>query len=819
MCALISKLSAELPLHAQALRSYSPVVNTDQLIPGIDNIRFDASLSPKFAKFCPGFISQLLVKHSDAAQLLHNSPGAPKPADRKEFREQLQDILVTTLNRANAEKKPQLETLCQGAILKFLTQEVQAQFAAVVSQGREKVKLLQRPGQEYNPRGHQLQQTLAAFQASKRIVFRRVGRELLELIGEVRGDVVRKTRESFFGADASEQQAIFFNPLIFTEDGKNDYVNLESYVMFGNFQKDPDHFELVDAEVRSFLEWADSHSEASREYRARQEACADLTSQIEDLRRRQTEPAPKRGLFSRGSRAPEPVSLENLPERIAALESRLNGGMESFRGVAQSYSARLDEIISAPENATLLVDSFQTEPQLADARKPNGSAASAAAALQEKVDGQNQALSRLYRQFAAAGLIPYILAAYETAKIYHDFCPPLNPQQLKEALVDAGARKKVAHLIREYRLPHSAVETMEHAAAWVSNAGMREIQMVLVRFLRDYMRFQRDLRNFRAFQRLLEQIHFPLEERQRELSEMNHTLHEFLLSEEAKEPKRGKIASHVIMKADIRDSTSITAELFARELNPASYFSLNFFDPIHKLAPRYGASKVFLEGDAIILSVMETEGNPRDAYSVARTCCLAREIIEGVRAVNDRAAQKSLPVLELGIGICYQASAPMFLMDGERPIMISKALNESDRLSSCSKLAKQVLSQRNRFFNVFRMQLQSDKDNALGTEEFLLHYNVEGIEINELAFEKLCAELSMTKLVLNFPIFGDPETVELYCGTLPMGESFQKVVVRKGRIPQLNPQDYRVVEYTNRYYYEVCSSKPLHEYVSKQLGW
>src|SRR5208282_6449317 len=95
----------------------------------------------------------------------------------------------------------------------------------------------------------------------------------------------------------------------------------------------------------------------------------------------------------------------------------------------------------------------------------------------------------------------------------------------------------------------------------------------------------------------------------------------------------------------------------------------------------------------------------RYSHSVSRTCCLAREIIDGVRAVNDRAAQKSLPVVEIGIGICYQDSAPMFLMDGERPIMISKALNQSDRLSGCGKLAKQILAKRNRFFNVFVMQL------------------------------------------------------------------------------------------------------------------
>ena len=819
MCALFSKAVPEKPQEPLPFHFYSPVIQTDRLVPGVDNVRFDVSLTPKFTQFCRGFVLQLIVKHSDSAELLHKAPGPPKPAEKKEFKDQLQNLLITVLNRANREKNPQLETLAQAAILKSLILEAQSQYAEVIAQGREKLKLFQRPGQEENPRGHRLQELVSTFQKNKKAIFCRMGHELLELIQEVQSDVVRKTRESFFGSEASEPQAIFSNPLIFTEDGKNDYVNLEKYVMLGNFQKDPDHFELVDQQVRAFLEWADATSEGSQAYHSRQEVCAETSAQVEELRRRQEEPAAKRGLFSRGGRAAEPLSPEVLAERMAALEARLQEEMEAFRPFADSYAARLEEIVSAPENAALLVDFLRTEQQIAEARKAN-TGAEETASLQKKAARQSQALERFYGQFSEAGLVPYMLAAYETAKIYQGFCPPINSQRLKEALVNSAARTKVAHLITEYRLPSGSAETVERAAGWVRDAGPREIRAVLVRFLGDYMRYQHDLRNFRLLQELLDQIHLPLDPRQRELSEINHTLYQFLLEEEEKAPKEGKITSHVIMKADIRDSTSITAELFARGLNPASYFSLNFFDPIHKLMPRYEASKVFLEGDAIILSIMERDGDTRKANSVARACCLARDMVEGVRAVNDRATQKNLPLIELGIGICYQASAPMFLMDGERPIMISKALNQSDRLSGCGKLAKQILARKNRFFNVFVMQLLPAADSGGSSEEFLLHYNVEGVEINDLAFGKLCEELSMTKVELQFPLYAEPEAVELYCGTLPLGpSSFQKLVVRRGRVPQLHPKDFHIVEYTDRCYYEVCTSKPVYEYVGRQLGW
>ncbi|MBI4465185.1 MAG: hypothetical protein HY647_10820 [Acidobacteria bacterium] len=302
------------------------------------------------------------------------------------------------------------------------------------------------------------------------------------------------------------------------------------------------------------------------------------------------------------------------------------------------------------------------------------------------------------------------------------------------------------------------------------------------------------------------------------MSEINYTLYRFLLSEEEK-PVEEKIANHVILKADIRDSTSITEQLLARGLNPASYFSLNFFAPIHKLLPHYGASKVFLEGDAVILAIQEREGDSKGANSVARICCLARDMIEGVRAVNERATQKQLPLLEMGIGICFQPSAPMYLMDGESRIMISKALNQSDRLSGCGKTARQVVGNKNRFFNVFVMQVLADAEVGGLAEEFLLHYNVHGIEINEAAFTKLCQELSLSKLELKLPLLGEPEAVELYCGLFPLSPShFQRIVVRRGRVPQLDARDLHPVGYTDRYYYEVCNAKPLLDYVGRQLG-
>ena len=97
----------------------------------------------------------------------------------------------------------------------------------------------------------------------------------------------------------------------------------------------------------------------------------------------------------------------------------------------------------------------------------------------------------------------------------------------------------------------------------------------------------------------------------------------------------------------------------------------------------YGAGKVFIEGDAVILSLMEHEDAPQQWYAVSRACGLAKEMIQVVASNNAYSERTGLPYLEIGIGICYAEEAPLFLLDDGKPIMISSAIGDADRMSSC----------------------------------------------------------------------------------------------------------------------------------------
>jgi len=277
------------------------------------------------------------------------------------------------------------------------------------------------------------------------------------------------------------------------------------------------------------------------------------------------------------------------------------------------------------------------------------------------------------------------------------------------------------------------------------------------------------------------------------------------------------VIHHVVLKADIRESTTLTRTLFERGLNPASYFSLNFYDPINKLLPKYEAKKVFIEGDAVILAVFEREGEP--ALGVARTCVLAREMIEIVKAYNERSLASGLPPLEIGIGISYQDSAPMYLMDGSHQIMISRAINESDRLSSCSKGVRAHLEERDLLFNVFSFKTVADEATGGNPDEFLLRYNVGGIHLNQAAFAKLQSEVSLQAYDLQVPMIWNTRSVRVYATMVPVAQGvFHRLIVREGQIAHVDPRDFSIKEVTQGRYYEVCTHPRICQAIENAQG-
>ncbi len=713
------------------LGSYTPLVEFKGLVPGVDNVRYDVSLSSSFIEISRAHIARLIAKAGNVEDLLNLkaiqsyrdvqvSHGKPNQAgnDVTDFKRRLTELQVAALNRAKNENNNSLDLLARVAVLKFLRTELTEQFGSTLEQLRAKVKAFEGPRHNGGGKVVELREACAAFQLGKKTVLRKAAHELFHTLREVEKETLVRMRRSLLGTSEGPGYDLFVNQLIFSENGRDDHMNAEHYVMFGNFDKDPDRYPRVLELARGFL---------------------------------------------------------------ASLELSID----------QDY----DDLLAYPENAQELVGAGLPEESSAKGKTQRA-----------LLDEWTELLDR-------EGALEYIVAAYETAAMLSEYSPTINAQQLKHALISREERARVESLMQEQSKLSPA--TFHNALRRASGLRGADRGKLAGRFLRDFMRYHRDLRRLELLNSLMDQVSVITNEKLRNLSEINSTLYEFLLPEEDK-PAEERVIHHVILKADIRDSTTLTRTLFERGLNPASYFSLNFFEPVNKLLPKYEASKVFIEGDAVILALFEREGE--QGFGVARTCVLAREMISIVKAYNQKSEKDGLPTLELGLGISYQDSAPMYLMDGNSRIMISKALNESDRLSSCHKGARKVLNGTQGLFSVYTFQTVEDEVTGGNPDEFLMRYNIGGIHMSQEAFAKLQQEISLQAFDLKVPTMWPNEAVRIHTGLVPLGQGlFHRIVIREGRVPRVEAVDLSLKRWTERRYFEVCTNESIYEFVEHRL--
>ncbi|MBS3809665.1 MAG: hypothetical protein KGY38_05890, partial [Desulfobacterales bacterium] len=295
-----------------------------------------------------------------------------------------------------------------------------------------------------------------------------------------------------------------------------------------------------------------------------------------------------------------------------------------FTETGMAEQTEPDRIIKNPANMDLLFNFFDTRSLLYKEKKKRQPDTGRVKDLAARSGAQKKMLQMIYREFKREKLLECIVAVYEVPKIAQEYCPPLSPQELLQYLVVPRARKNIARKVKRFKKytgKKISLSRLKKARRFVRVSGEQKKKR-LVRFLKDFAAYHRDLENYHLFNEKADCIYLAEDDRTVRLSRENNTLYEFLFPKEHETGKH-EIAGHVVIKADVRGSTEIIDRMKARGLNPASNFSLNFFDPINRLLPRYGAHKIFIEGDAVILSIFEYATTPARSYSVARACGLS----------------------------------------------------------------------------------------------------------------------------------------------------------------------------------------------------
>lgn len=733
---------------AQPILLIAPVwspLQLDVLKTGIDNVHIDVFLDPHFCRHTVSLIDALLEERTTTKRRFNDQPSAEVQQQLDHFNEACSSLLVTSIYQAKQSDGMVRVQLLELSLLKFILEKVKSRAEQLLQDLRN--RLLATSSTDKNTQ--QSYERSVWINNNYNRLLQKITSDLFNQIYWAEMAEPRTLRQNLFGQPWSLSIDLLSNPVL-QSDNWQDHDLLTT------------HYVLISQDIDSIYG-----------YNCLSESIDSWLMLIGEI-----------------------ISLEQQ----APTETPV---LANWQGQLLKFSWR-----DVPENIEALFNAEATLQQLQETPDQ--------AKLKDLLLNQQKALKLLAELVQQAGIASHILAAYETPVLFENYARLLKPYVLYQGLcgdisVDQVWNKlQIAEKTRPLRRATDKALTkipLQEALKRVNRQQKQMPNTVLYRFIHDFVTYRRDLKQRHLLHHEMARFHLLSAENDVRLSRANYLLYEFL-EQTPEQPQHDSIRCHVILKADVRGSTTITSELRKRGLNPATHFSRTFFNPIRQFIETFGAEKVFIEGDAVILSVFEYALQPKHWLSVARACGLARSMLAVVEAQNRFSIEHHLPVLELGLGICYAESAPDFLYDGDQRIMISPAIGDADRLSSCSwKLRRHFANQPNLLTRVMVFQ-QSANDRFKGEKGITtFRYNLNGIELDSAGFAKLCSEMALKQIKLKLP--DDKHSSNFFVGHYTdMHDNGHQVVVRQGQVSIWQENSLQFMP-TDAVYYEVVTHPRL----------
>src|SRR5216683_7430556 len=359
------------------LKSYNVTIPMGSLAISVDNIHHDVYLSPRFIQTARDYLFELIRQSTSATYFSGIELHKTKGPDNATFRKLLTELLQSALTQAKYYKNIEIDLLFRLAILKYLTLELGNQFGNLILEGKEWIR---QRGEHFerSQQAHVIKARLSELQSARRAVIRGVGQQVAYVISEVEDSVISKTRRALFGEDFAPLYELLKNRLIFLDGCKDDVFFLENYVLLGNYARDPDRFEAMDALFQEFLREAGftvsqepPHTEAIQAHTALLEAVQTIRSDIALLeeQREETRKRLERGesFFRKfmNSSAPADLkaSLNDLELRLKHQELKLeelgpqiDSARQKLDFFVKDHSGKLGEYLNEPDNAKRLFD-------------------------------------------------------------------------------------------------------------------------------------------------------------------------------------------------------------------------------------------------------------------------------------------------------------------------------------------------------------------------------------------------------------------------------------------------------------------------------
>ncbi|MGB5834305.1 MAG: hypothetical protein WBG92_20295 [Thiohalocapsa sp.] len=760
--------------------------DTDGFAEGIDNVHVDVHLSPRFRDLAVRTVRNLI-----AEELMASARHAPvqlvSANDLERFRRRYTRLFESVLERDRSALSDDLLALLQLSLLRWMLGVAERENHAIQEdyQRARQESLLTGSG-----RNLQLHEQLVLLKRHGSTINRRVLKMLFRQIRKLEAGPLSRLRSSVSTEVWPFPQQAFFNPLLMTSD-PGDAQELAAEYPVASLGE-------IDGEI-----WLQ---------RANQILMQVFSEYVPDFCRRQP----------RGEMTPRDLSPRARERRDQGL---LRGFLSTellLSRVLSDAEYRSGQISWLDEPANLRRFLHLPDVEIAGDPDPGSSSllwpAQWASPQWQAFRAKTRA--QLHQRLESVGTAERIVLCY--------LLPTLRAQigaPVPLSLIADYARGRLPRRRLESRLRaldgqidlDTAIRALDRCHGSVTSMNAPDRAPYLDRFLGDFLVLRRDLKLAYKTYEAMDRLRLLESDDEISLSRSNGTLYEFVDRKESA-PLQRRIRSHAVVKADIRGSTFITDELAARGLNPASHFSLNLFNPVNKLLPEFGAEKLFVEGDAVIMSLYEYEDRPGSAtgvHPVARACGLARGILQVVALQNVQNRKHGLPELELGLGIAFSPREPNFLYDEGRRIMISSAINNADRLSSCASVLRSA-GVRPPGEGQRVVVVRSASASVLGSSDGdrLLAYNVNGIRLEQTAFFQLQREISFRQARLSLP--GDDDGLYfLGSDAEALGRDLH-IAVRCAPVRDWNGRDIGGIEPEHRHYFEVIVDESISAALRKQ---
>ena len=728
---------------------------------GVDNYHVDVRMSPKFAGDVRRLATTLLQR------AITQNPQAIDSNIFNPLRASYLDVMTHLIHRVKTNLSVDSVKLLEFALLKLILTTTQGLLDATIDELKESSSESQ---ERSSANTLSTNQRLFWLQRQYDAILMNVNHQIFAQLERVETRQLRDVRLQYLPSQHHDPLDLRLNPMLFSSDPSANAFLIEHYRLWGGDSEDAG-FNALNASIEAILS-------------------TGLTQ------------FPIIPLRSQANGTPE------LSDDLGGLFQT-----QKFMGMAIDSKNILHEEFSwldTPENLALLFDLEKRSEALADIRKESGFGAWWKARKELKT--RKKILESLHRDLQKRGVFTLLIASSHVKRLWSPVLAEQTEGKLLCQYLSGQIDLKKLQNRSQSGKPFTDAQLKQFSTSIAQiklEAGPRKLESTLT-ILQDISLFRRHLKYYRLAHRAFNRLRILKKDEEFKLSREAGTLYALLTANEQQDDE-DRIVHHTILKADVRGSTMVTEELQNKSLNPASYFSLRFFSPINNLLTQYGANKVFIEGDAVILSLLEHEKSPQQWFAVARACGLAKAMLNVIHANNRHSEQMGLPELELGIGLCFTDSAPYYLYDEDKPIMISGAIGKADRLSSCTWKLRKIIQ--GGVFNVEVFAL-ADGENGRGEKgQNTIRYNVNGILLDAFGFEKLGQEIILKRVVVK--INGSPTT--LHVGKYPdvLGKNHD-LVIREAQVG-LWRNDAPVEGHTSAdRFYEVVTNRKLISQITNQ---